>query len=514
MTNPQNLPSSLRDTQLLTSPEGVLYASDGENYGGAIFGRDSLESAEDLLGFAPEFAMSTVMQLARLQGTERGAENEEEPGKISHEHRQRYIDGREIPYPQLEIFEKLSRRWGGTEDEVTYYGSVDATPLYGRLLARLAIGYGPAIFSQTITNKRGETVSLLDSFVAAADWLADKIDSSETGLIEFQRTSERGLIVQAWKDSASAYVHIDGSPASTERPIAPLEVQGYAFDALTLAGVLADRYDIFNRGHVERWKALAAGLQQRTLDLFWDDHGEQFVMGLDRDEYGQVRQIKTPSSNQGLLLDTQLFDGLRVDEKAYFVSSIARNLIQPDFVTDVGIRCRSAAYADIVDFQDYHGSWAVWVKETYDIAKGLHRHGFDQLAQDLEVRILNGVNLAGNNYEFLFAAPDGAVDYWPQYSETADYFDRLIVATTLPEPAQAWTVSAVRAIKHRRLSSSQMLPWQLELTDSLRAHVPPAQLLRTAYQIERARMGQAVKFAIDTEAGLRADRRWNPDWWG
>src|SRR5205085_2154207 len=104
----------------------------------AHFGRDALEVAEDLLAYRPEIARAVIMRLAALQGTAASPDTEEEPGKIHHEHRALEIDGRVIGDGSRRIFRHLAEAWklAGTPEELdaltemTYYGTIDATPLY------------------------------------------------------------------------------------------------------------------------------------------------------------------------------------------------------------------------------------------------------------------------------------------------------------------------------------------------------------------------------------------------
>ncbi len=95
------LPSAEMDLRRLRSPDchGV-YASAGELYADAVFGRDSIEAAEDLLHLRPDIAREVILTLAHLQRTADVSpgpnSSEEERGRIHHEHRQLTLDGRRI----------------------------------------------------------------------------------------------------------------------------------------------------------------------------------------------------------------------------------------------------------------------------------------------------------------------------------------------------------------------------------------------------------------------------------
>jgi hypothetical protein len=66
-------------------------------FSNAIFGRDSVTAGETLLQLRPAMARDIILTLARLQGTVDAPvgphSNEEERGKIHHEHRTLYVNG-------------------------------------------------------------------------------------------------------------------------------------------------------------------------------------------------------------------------------------------------------------------------------------------------------------------------------------------------------------------------------------------------------------------------------------
>jgi glycogen debranching enzyme len=76
----------------LLSPEGWAYASTPPQAEGdpgryhALFGRDSLITALQVLPARPDVARATLRALAALQGQRDDPETDEEPGKILHEY--------------------------------------------------------------------------------------------------------------------------------------------------------------------------------------------------------------------------------------------------------------------------------------------------------------------------------------------------------------------------------------------------------------------------------------------
>jgi glycogen debranching enzyme len=105
----------------LLSEEGWPYASLPPQEPGdpgrfhALFGRDSLITALQVLPEAPEVARATLRALAAQQGRVDDAETDEEPGKILHEYRP-------VAEPRF-----AEAGWPVRDGTLLYYGSADAT---------------------------------------------------------------------------------------------------------------------------------------------------------------------------------------------------------------------------------------------------------------------------------------------------------------------------------------------------------------------------------------------------
>jgi glycogen debranching enzyme len=500
-------PSALADLQSLRSPAtNALFASGGELYSDAVFGRDSLEAAEDVLHLLPGVAHDVILGLSRLQGVVDAppgpGSNEEEPGKIHHEHRSLYVDGRRISARSQQLLERLSATWGGDGTTMTYYGSADATPLYVRLVVRACERHGAALLDQGLVRKDGRATTVGDCVLAALGWIARRQDASPLGLVEFQRRNPMGLPFQVWKDSGTSYLHRGGCIANHDAPIAAVEVQGYAYDALVGAAHLleAERPEL-----ADEWRARATKLREAVLRHLWMPADRYFAMGLDRDGDGAPRQIASVASNGALLLDTGLLDGLpEADER---VEGVVRRICGPEFLTGAGVRCRSLAEDGAMDFQDYHGTWAVWPKEAFDVVKGLHRQGLHGLARQVGVRILNAVNVAGANVELLYVSPDGRVHFDFGGRDAPGPAPSEIAATTIPEAPQAWTVTAALALKwaHRWPAGPAATPARAALDAGMLRELPPARPLRTAGELRAAYDGRG-DFVLNLAAGSRRDR--------
>lgn len=424
---------------LVTSSTGKgVYASADTLFKGAVFGRDSLEVAEDLLDVKPHLVRHILLTLASLQGVHASDATEEEAGKIVHEYRTAVVDGRPLDKTSQIIFDELAGRWGGTAHSLAYYGTVDATPHFIRVLGAYCRYQEGDFLAERVQLQNGQTITMADSLQAAVSWLSGKLETSSSGLLEYQRRNPRGIENQVWKDSVEFYVHADGTVANHKAPIASIEVQGLAYDALRVAAeFIPERKDEF--------KKRAQTLRERAIALLWSPLENYFALGIDHAEDGNLRTIATKTANPAALLDSMFFDDLEPKTRKLYVEAIIRVIMSDDFLTDAGIRSRALSQTGVIAFWDYHGSYVCWPKETYDIAKGLRRQGFPDLAVQLENRILNVVRKSGTYPEFVYVDGQGRVLMGEQALRGRE--DVLLIdSTNKPERVQAWTVSAVLAI--------------------------------------------------------------------
>jgi glycogen debranching enzyme len=298
-----------------------------------LFGRDSLLTSWMTMLVDPDLALGTLQTLAAFQGQDVDPRTEEEPGRILHE---------------MRFGETSSLALGGGR---IYYGTIDATPLFVMLVGELS-RWG---------NKRDEVDALLPAADAALRWITEYGDRDGDGYVEYQRTTDRGLQNQGWKDSWDSMRYRDGSLAAP--PIALCEVQGYVYAALR-----ARMHCATEAGD----HALAASLDARATDLkrrfnedFWveTDDGGYFAMGLDRDK----RPIDGLGSNQGHCLWTGIVD----EDRAPLV---ARALMSDEMFTGWGIRTLSDDNAGYNPISYHCGS--VWPHDNALCAAGLMRYGF------------------------------------------------------------------------------------------------------------------------------------------
>ena len=244
-----------------------------------VFGRDTLITSLQTMLLGPELATASLDALAALQAREDDPTIDAEPGKILHELRR----GR------------AAETWFGT-----YYGTVDATPLYLILLSEVwRWSADPAVVER-----------LREPALAALRWIDGYGDRDGDGFVEYERRTSRGLENQSWKDSGDSQRFRDGRFATT--PIAPVEVQGYVYDAKLRMAELA-RAVWRDDSLAARLETEAAELQRRFDEQFWvEERGGYYALALD----GDKQRVDSLCSNIGHLLWSGIVPPERVDAVA------------------------------------------------------------------------------------------------------------------------------------------------------------------------------------------------------
>ena len=478
------LPELFGDLMSVITFDGIQ-ASNFKLYKWAIFGRDSLIVGLDLVPYYPALSARILISLARLQGKQSNLVSEEEPGRIHHEYRNLIIGGELIGPEQNAILHELAAKWGGTDTELCYYGTVDATPQYVRLIADHVRYHGPEILATQVVHRDHTITTLAESALAALAWLSRRIDASELGLLELCRINPSGHGYQALRDGRTSYLHEDGTLANPDAPMASIEVQGLAYDAL-LSGA-----ELFpDHADCPGWLKRAEMLRHTTLERFWMPERQSFAMALDRQAAGAPpRQVRTATSLPAELLDTRLFDDLPDNATQGYVSSIVREMFSPEFLTDVGLRMRGLKYAGLVPYWDYQGSKVSWAVSSNFFAQGLRRQGLASLAEEIEDRILNGINKSRQCYEFWYVDIDGRVLYQP----TTVSGQLGVAATNMPEKTQAWTVSAaLRAVLNQAAEPDAANGWRGELIAQIQSQ------LQDPYRVSISQIEATKQLETDT----------------
>ncbi|HEX8767977.1 MAG TPA: glycogen debranching N-terminal domain-containing protein, partial [Jatrophihabitans sp.] len=305
-----------------------------------LFGRDCLISARMVLPLGTELAAGTLRALARRQGSRVDPDSAEEPGKILHEVRAAETEHAGGHQPALRL-------------PATYYGTVDATPLW-ILLLHDGWRWGLA---------EPEVERLLPNLERALAWMAD-FGLDRNGFLSYADRSGHGLSNQGWKDSADAIQFRDGRLA--EPPVALSEVQAYGY-AAAMAG--ATLLEAFGRPGAQHWRGWAAELAGRFRQRFWlaDEHGGYPALAL----AGSGEPVDSVASNLGHLLGTGL---LTAPESAL----VARRLGSPELSSGFGLRTLASSSAGFNPLSYHAGS--VWTHDTALAITGLAAAAADGVA--------------------------------------------------------------------------------------------------------------------------------------
>ncbi len=314
---------------------------------GALFGRDAILSAYQLLAFRPDLAESTLATMAHFQGHVMDPERSEMPGKMVHE----------VRYGELANL--------GVVPFGRYYGSVDVTPLFILLVYE----------TWKRTGKRRVIERYLPVARDAMQWLKEAMDHDTNGLLMFHSSGRSGLMVQSWKDSQDSMVYRDGTVAKA--PLAVAEVQGYVFQALRAMAVLEEEAGSAQKA--QQYRDLAHDIQDKFHRHFWLDDLQYYAMAIDR--HGQALDVI--SSDPGQCLWT----GIVPDP---YQGAVVSRLMESDMFSGWGIRTLSAIEKGYDPYSYHRGS--VWPHDTGIVVAGMSRFGFLHEAADVATAVAEAVD--------------------------------------------------------------------------------------------------------------------------
>jgi glycogen debranching enzyme len=323
-----------------------------------------------------------------------------------------------------------------------YYGSVDATPLYVKLVDAHVQRYGSEILSEKVQDRAGRTITIGASVERACLWLERRL--AAFGLLYVKRRNRYGLANQVWPDSDAAFFFEDGRLFDPEVPYAPACVQGHAYDALLIGAQLTS-----DARSAQRWRASARRLRQEVLKRLWQPRMRTFALALVYESGGaHPRPARVVASDAGHLLDGRVLEG---DDARSHRETLCQRLMAPDMLSSCGIRTKSVGSARFNPGSYHNGS--VWPVDTSRIASGLRRHGYTAEANTLEERILNGCAQAKSMVEFFRGDTDRVIRVTAE-AVAADVLGECRIVEPTPQPNQGWTASCVwRIMRHRKLIS-------------------------------------------------------------
>jgi glycogen debranching enzyme len=374
----------------LLAPEGWAYASmlpveDGDpGRFHALFGRDSLIFALQVLPVRPAIAHATLRALAALQGRADDAEIDEEPGKIIHEYR---------PVAPARLVEA---GWPLRDGGIRYYGTADATSWFLVLLA---------------TARDGALAAELEAaWRAAAGWLERTLDRGDGLVRHGPRTHPGGLVQQGWRDALDPandpYGHGILRPDGTvpAAPLADADSQAAAVAALHALAVL-------DPGQAGRWRERADALRARITAAFTPE-----VMAL---EAGDV-VVPGAGSQLGWLLWADALEGPAAH-------AAAERLVQGDVLTPFGLRTLSSEHPVFTPHAYHRGT--VWPFDNWLGWGGLRALGYRDGAERVRTGVRTALDRLGRAPELYAVPPAGGLE-----------------PVAISNRVQAWTVGATWAL--------------------------------------------------------------------
>lgn len=373
----------------LLSPDGWVHASStptSEEDPGrfhALFGRDSLITALQLLPQRPDIAVATLRALAARQGSREDPDTEEQPGRILHEDR---------PVAPSWL---VDLGWPVREGAMRYFGTSDATSWFLVVL--------------DATDDAALAEELTDAWRAASGWL-ERALAEGRGLVRCgPRRFTGGLAQQGWRDSLDAstdehgggIVRLDGSTPAA--PLADADSQAVAVAAL-------DALVRLDPSAADHWSALATGLRARVEASFVPD-----VMALEGDD--------TPVPGAGSQLGWLLWARALTPDATH---AAAERLARPDVLTAYGVRTLASSHPAFLPAAYHRG--AVWPFDNWVAWGGLRAAGHAEVAEQVRDGVRRAVATLGDFPELYAVTADGRLREVP-----------------VANRVQAWTLGAILA---------------------------------------------------------------------
>lgn len=329
-----------------------------------LFGRDSLwilifllkalkahpSPSQPFRDWVEKAGSDVIRSLCEFQGEADDPTNEEQPGKIIHEYREK-LDERLI-----------EMRLGFVRGRL--YSGFDQTFLFVSAYRLFSEAFPANHIAAEAWGNVERALGWIDNYASK-----DRDD----GLYGYARRNPHNYPNQIWKDSYDSIAFADKDLPTP--PVAWVEVQAYAYRAfLDAAELYRGRKKPGKAAHYSR---LAEDIRQRVDDTFWMEKENCFAIALS----GEKEQIALVSSNVG----HALWAGLVLPERRELM---VRRIMQPDMTTRYGLRTLSSGANSYAPFAYHRG--CVWPFDNAICAMGLYENGFKKES----LRIINGVGKA------------------------------------------------------------------------------------------------------------------------
>lgn len=402
------LRQSIYQAVLQFATEEGINASGKEEIYGCIFGRDSFVTILKLLKVCSNQATKNdvdtrplldmckraIETLITLQGRETNLESGEEPGKFIHEYRKErheHLTGRAV------------RPWFLYPDNVMRnYDSLDSTPL-GLI----------AIYRYwQVTKDDAFLLRALPAVEAGLNWIITYGDRDKDQLLEYELPKTRthgGLVVQSWTDSKESLIQYNGE--FPEYPIAPVEVQGYAWLALNL---WADYYNDTNHNYAKtknfshKLRKQAEQMKKNFNEMFFFISQKYFFPAQALNGYKE--QIKTVTGNPLLLLwATYHKNGKReaIIDDVLIQDLVNRSFMSDLFDEDAGVRTMSTRAQTYIPGQNSYHNGSFWPKLNGMAHEGLLNWDFTPQAERLYHATLKPIAFFGSPIELYVKSDEG-----------------------------------------------------------------------------------------------------------
>ncbi len=430
------VPGVFKAYESLMAPAGMgIYTSNGAFFNHTLFGRDATMSAKFVSDFDHETTRKVIVALAGLQGIKEDPVTQEAPGRIHHELRDFHEwKGRASERLILKFF---SRMWGEKHGQLLTYFATDTTANYIRLVNKFCHRIDPSLLDMKVKNYEGVELTIAESVELAADWIVKQLDD-RARLMTVR--APHSLPYQTFQDSVTAYAWNDKRAVNYRLPHSFVEVQAFGADALEDASRLLSG----RTSKTATYRDRAHDMRRVLMSDYWDVEKHYFSSVLSERD-GVLKPLDVPNISAGWTLNTSWWDEMPVHDRSKKISSIVNRLFSDEFLTDVGLRTRSKyAVEPLGGVIDYHGSQTVWPMFNFMVIEGLRRHRMYLLADQLERRLINGVNVNGQFSEFLIVDKQGKL-LVPKRSRLLSYRR----AQMVPEKEIAFTIVPMMTIARR-----------------------------------------------------------------